>query len=671
MGDSEKRLFLALGISMAIFLLWSVLFPVSPPPKKVDVQRELPVVVPTSISEPTQTASPTPSSTPKSSVSSDETILPEELSSETSEEEETEQTGPPVVLRNDQMVVKCRSTDGQLESLKLLGYEEAVVNPRDIRRALAKARGPDKRKLEELLDLLVSQEKEKALFLERMEEATEEERERLERELELLGAKELMPTQLDAELGYPLGIREINGPYLRKGTVRDADSRSLEIVYPLDDGLVLEERLELGKDHLAELYLSWKNPTEEVQSWALSSGFQVEWGGNVGLDSGLDRYGSRYSGPAYRVEYEVEKKPSMKAVKEIRKNESLPIRVVGDVQWLALRSKYFMVAFMPVDAANGISYRANEKGQLGVALHMDGVTVQPGEEVKRRIQLYLGPKDYYIVQDQALHDPSILLQKAVDLSYWSIFDELSLVILRALEWFKGWTGDYGIAIICLTVLLKVLMFPLSHKGYLSMRKTQELQPVMQQLRQQYKNNPKLLQQEMSKLYKKHGVNPLSGCLPMFLQMPVFMTLFGTLSSSIRLRGQPFKGTWIHDLSRPDTVGYLPSEIPVIGGSQINILPLFMVIGMVVQQKISTPTAATTEQAQQQKMMMFMMPVFFFFICYSMPSGLTLYWFLQTLISLFEHTVVRKRHRSSSITEAAKNGEGKDSKKAKKKKGSNS
>ena len=633
-------------------------------------EREIPVTVTRSVSDSDRVETPT--GIPEEDqgeqgyiLETDAVISPIDGAEETLSWEE-EDTDSSMVFGNEHMILRCSAGDGRLLSVKLLEYDEGVVNPRDIRRALLKARGPHKQGLEELLNFLLARERDKTRILEKIEKDTGQERVELEKELRLLESKELMPNKLDPELGYPLGIREIKGSYVRKGEVTDYGPQFVEVTYLLEDGLLLQKRLEMGEGHIAELYLSWENPTEHAVSWALSRGFQVEWGGDVGLDAGLDRYGNRYSGPAYRIDYEVQKKPAIKVNKEVRKNEMLPIHVAGHVQWLAMRSKYFMVAFMPVDPSMGISYLANEESQTGGALHMEGITVQPGERVIRRIQLYLGPKDFYTVKDQPIHDPSILLQKAVDLSYWSIFDELSLVILRALEWFKGWTGDYGIAIICLTVLLKLLMFPLSHKAYLSMRKTQELQPVMQQLRQQHKSNPKLLQQEMSKLYKKHGVNPLSGCLPMFLQMPVFMTLFGTLSTSIRLRGQPFKGSWIKDLSQPDTVGYVPETIPVIGGSQINILPFLMVIGMIVQQKISTPPAATEEQAQQQKMMLFMMPVFFFFICYSMPSGLTLYWFLQTLISFFEHTVVRKRSQSVRAVEIEEKALEKTSKTRKKK-----
>jgi len=174
-----------------------------------------------------------------------------------------------------------------------------------------------------------------------------------------------------------------------------------------------------------------------------------------------------------------------------------------------------------------------------------------------------------------------------------------------------------------------------------MQKMQELHPQMEKLKVQHKGSPEKLNKEMMELYKKYKINPLSGCLPMLLQMPIFVALYQALMKSLELRNASF--LWIKDLSSPDAVR-LPFTLPLIGNS-INILPLIMVAGMVIQQKISTKStggAVTDEQKQQQKMMLIIMPIMFGFIFYNMPSGLVLYWVVNTALTIVEQGAILKK-----------------------------
>ena len=163
-----------------------------------------------------------------------------------------------------------------------------------------------------------------------------------------------------------------------------------------------------------------------------------------------------------------------------------------------------------------------------------------------------------------------------------------------------------------------------------MREMQAIQPKVEELRKQYKDNPQKLNKEIMELYKLHKVNPLGGCLPLLLQMPIFFALYQALMRSIHLRGAPF--LWIKDLSSPDRLFVLPTALPFIG-SEVNLLPVLMTIGMFIQQKA---TMATTSSAnmEQQKMMMVIFPILFCFIFYHMPSGLVLYWFINSTFMLF-------------------------------------
>jgi YidC/Oxa1 family membrane protein insertase len=189
--------------------------------------------------------------------------------------------------------------------------------------------------------------------------------------------------------------------------------------------------------------------------------------------------------------------------------------------------------------------------------------------------------------------------------------------------------NYGIAIILLTLLIRILFWPLTHKSTESMRRMQEIQPEIKALQAKYgKSNPQKLQQETMKLYKEKKVNPMGGCLPMFVQIPVFIALFTVLRNAIELRYSGF--LWIADLSTAENL--MAGKIPFVGA--LNILPIVMSLSMIWQQKLSSPgTAATPEQQQQQKMMMFMMPIMMLFFFYSMPSGLVLYWTTSNLLMI--------------------------------------
>jgi YidC/Oxa1 family membrane protein insertase len=172
---------------------------------------------------------------------------------------------------------------------------------------------------------------------------------------------------------------------------------------------------------------------------------------------------------------------------------------------------------------------------------------------------------------------------------------------------------------------------------------QKLQPMMAELKEKYKGDSKKIQAETMKLYKKEGVNPMGGCLPMLFQMPVLFALFTTLRNTILLRKASFwiiPGSWIKDLSGPDALMKLPQSFPIIG-DQLNILPLLLGVSFIFQQKLTPSTSASAQAAQQQKMMAYMMPVMFTFMFYSMPAGLNLYFFFSTAITVLQQKMAQK------------------------------
>jgi len=171
----------------------------------------------------------------------------------------------------------------------------------------------------------------------------------------------------------------------------------------------------------------------------------------------------------------------------------------------------------------------------------------------------------------------------------------------------------------------------------SMKEMQILQPKMDQLRKTYGDNSKKLNEEMMKLYKDHKVNPFSGCLPMILQIPIFISLYQVLSRSIALKGASF--LWIKDLSEPDRLFKFPVTIPFVG-EYFNLLPILMAIGMFIQQKMSSANA-TGQAAEQQKMMVIIFPIMFGVMFYNVPSGLVMYWFLNSTLMLLYQIKVMK------------------------------
>jgi YidC/Oxa1 family membrane protein insertase len=217
-----------------------------------------------------------------------------------------------------------------------------------------------------------------------------------------------------------------------------------------------------------------------------------------------------------------------------------------------------------------------------------------------------------------------------------LLEMLSQALLAALIYFKSVTGSYGIGIIILTVIVRAAVWWPTQKANNSMRKMQKIQPLVQELREKYKDNPQVMNQKVMALYKEHKVNPLGGCLPIFLQMPVFLALFCAFSGAVELRHESF--LWCSDLCQPDNIGS-------ILGIQIHPLVLVMTGLMVFQQKL-TPSAA---DPAQQKMMMFM-PLVMLLFFYDMPSGLTLYWTVSQIISIIQLLI--NRHISNREEEKA-------------------
>jgi len=300
------------------------------------------------------------------------------------------------------------------------------------------------------------------------------------------------------------------------------------------------------------------------------------------------------------------------------------------IKFIGLRDQYFCAILEPVDLTIGAYVKKINSQESEIGISGKELTLNPGEQIGHLYHIYLGPQDLKTINSIKPEWSSII--------YFGTFDFIAQLLLQLLEFFYGLVHNWGWAIIILSLAVYFLLFPLSLKQMRSMKEMQLLQPKIEALRKELKDNPQRLNKEIMELYKEHKVNPLGGCLPLLLQMPIFFALYQALIRSVALRGAHF--LWIKDLSSPDQLFTFKNSIPLLG-NQVNILPILMAIGMFVQQKIST-VKATGEAAQQQKIMSVIMPVMFGVIFYQMPSGLVLYWFVNSGLMLLYQLRLNKQ-----------------------------
>jgi YidC/Oxa1 family membrane protein insertase len=305
---------------------------------------------------------------------------------------------------------------------------------------------------------------------------------------------------------------------------------------------------------------------------------------------------------------------------------------ISAIKFIGFRDQYF-TAIINSDLANTTGFVSKDKNQgSSVGINVQTETILPQSQTGHLYHIYLGPQDVNMLN-------SINPSWAAVIHYGT-FDFISQILLQTLGLLFKLVHNWGVAIILLSILVYLVLYPLSIKQMRSMKEMQILQPKVEELRKAYKDNPQKMNKEIMELYREHKVNPLGGCLPLLLQMPIFFALYNALIRSIVLKGAKF--LWIKDLSEPDRLIVLPKALPILG-SDINILPIIMAMGMFIQQKISMASNNNSAAAEQQKIMLIVMPIMFGFIFYRMPSGLVLYWFVNSVLMLvFQLRMNRKK-----------------------------
>ena len=394
--------------------------------------------------------------------------------------------------------------------------------------------------------------------------------------------------------------------------VEAGESQTLTMTAKLSSGLQVTRRLVFDPDsYLIEMSVDIYNFSETALQGSPYMSLT-----NLPFGAAAQRY--FFSGPAALIDGKLEEiKPS--ALEEASKT------LKGNITWAAYEGTYFMTGVIP-EENEGISLKLSAEGEKIRTLLIGIEDVIPAKgHLQYNYQVYFGPKKMAILKEVG-HD----LERIVNFGW---FDKLARPALYLLNFFYSYVGNYGISIILVTILIKLLFWPIAQKGLKSMKNMQKIQPKMAKLKEKYKNDKTRLNEEMMILYKTYKVNPVGGCLPMLLQLPVFFALYKVLLQAIELRHAPFM-LWITDLSAPDRL-MIGVDIPYLGG--LPVLTLLMGGSMFLQQRM-TPAPADPTQA---KIMMFL-PVIFTFMFLNFASGLVLYWLVNNLLSIAQQYLINKK-----------------------------
>ena len=411
--------------------------------------------------------------------------------------------------------------------------------------------------------------------------------------------------------GYPLGL-ESSKPDLHD--IREA-------LFEVDKGsLSLKERGEQGS-----ISFSWTSPhgIELIKKFTFSAGkylvgldvnisnlsdkdtkedVALSWKTKLDPSKEVDSYS--FSGPVALIDGNLEEVE----IKKLDKDRAYS----GTVKWAGYEDKYFMSSIIPKESRKVKLRMSKSSGDVVSVDIVEPIEPYPGGKMLHSYSLYLGPKDLDVLKSVGAD-----LQKALNFGWFDIIAKPLLIFLKYIN--KG-THNFGLAIIVLTVVIKILFFPLTHTSYKSMKNMQKVQPLMLKLKKKYKDDKERLNKEIMALYRSHKVNPLGGCLPMILQIPVFFALYKALLGSIELRHAPFI-FWINDLSAKDPY---------------YITPIIMGASMFIQQKM-TPTVGDPMQAK----IMLLMPIVFTVMFLNFPSGLVIYWLVNNVLSIGQQFYINK------------------------------
>ena len=396
--------------------------------------------------------------------------------------------------------------------------------------------------------------------------------------------------------------------------------KELRMVAQAGNGLVVERIFTFTSgSYLIDLKVKVKNTSEAMLQGMPQMHLASKY--FLGLDSPAGSF--LFAGPAAYVNGQLHEVPADDF-------KDGPKTLQGAIDWAGYSSNYFLCGLIPQDGS-GVSFTMqgnHDFARMQLSGNLD--SLQPGAEKEYKYLVFYGPKKQTMLKDLGYN-----LDKAINFGW---FDIIAKPTLWLLNWFYSFCHNYGVAIILVTILFKAIFWPISQKGMKSMKNMQKLQPKMVKIKEKYKNDPAKMNQEVMNLYKTYKVNPLGGCLPMVLQIPVFFALYKVLLMGIELRHAPFM-LWISDLSAPDRL-WIGFDIPYLGG--LPVLTLLMGASMFFQQKL-TPTSADPTQA---KIMMFL-PVIFTIMSLDSASGPVPYWFVNYLLPILQQMLINRESKKTA------------------------
>jgi YidC/Oxa1 family membrane protein insertase len=389
----------------------------------------------------------------------------------------------------------------------------------------------------------------------------------------------------------------------------------IKFLWHSPDGVVIEKAYQFVPDsYVIDLQVTVKN----------GSGRSIQDSVFVNLNAKVPSVKHRYGfeGPSAYIDNKLEEIQ----IKKIKDKSTFE----GKINWISLQSRYFISSLIPDQSQDSSLHLALESENFINAQYIQAEkAIQAGSQYTYKYRLFMGPKSM-----QELKKVGNNLDKLID---FGMFDFIAKPCVWLMNLFYSVIPNYGVAIIILTILVKLILWPLGTKSYKSMSEMKKLQPLMKEIREKYKNDKKKMNEEVMGLYRTYKINPLGGCLPMIVQLPVFFALYRMLYEAIELRHAPFF-LWINDLSAPDRLFRFGFSIPFMEPPYgIPVLTLIMGGTMLLQQKMQPPMG----DAAQAKMMMFM-PLVFTVIFINFSSGLVLYWLTNNILSIAQQYYTQKK-----------------------------
>ncbi len=400
-------------------------------------------------------------------------------------------------------------------------------------------------------------------------------------------------------------------------TVVSQGTKTLSFTWQHPDGISVKKILTFQADsYLINCDVVFQNGSQRPLKDSLGIAVSEHYNDEVAKEARF-----AFLGPIAYIDNEFQEiKP-----KNIDENNTLH----GNVTWAGYTDRYFVKMIVPQNPVDGMVKLSHERDIITSRLVVPMAQIDPGRQATYSFNLYMGPKSLKILSDYN-HD----MTKVVHFGWFTF---LAKPLLMVMNYIYSVIPNYGVAIILLTIIIKLVFWPLGTKSYKSMNEMKKVQPLMTQIREKYKDDKQRMNQEMMSLYKTYKVNPAGGCLPMLVQMPIFFALYRMLYSAIELRHAPFFG-WIQDLSAPDRLFHFDFAIPMVQEpSGIPVLTLLMGASFFLQQKMTPATGDPT----QAKIMM-LMPIFMTVIFINFSSGLVLYMFVNNIISMGQQYYTQKK-----------------------------